>query len=142
MECGSTNVSEVKEGESVVPLELLSLVCAGIYNASFTSGSAVIVKITEVLFEKTEGMERFRTGPLKENVDNKVTVIDILKGRLIQSFSDTSGWRKRLARGFLFQKLGYHRLISKFSALSVEEMLSEWEGIVQAQEKLLKKTGW
>lgn len=69
----------------VVPMHPFSLVCVWIYKRSFTSESAVPVRLIQVQFESTEWLTSFETGASEEDVVNEDPRNTVLKARLRQS---------------------------------------------------------
>lgn len=102
-----------------------------IYKPRFTSYRAVVVGLAEVRLESTVRVMSFETGASKEYVANEVSINAVLRTRLREPLCDTSSTRKRSLRSVLFQKLGYHRIMPRYSASFNVEISRKWENVLE-----------
>lgn len=89
LEQSSRSDIDTNGGERWVPLDLFSLVGAGIYKLSLTCHRTVLVELAEARLKSEEWAERFEKNGKKEKVLRKVSNNSAMKVLLEQSLSDT-----------------------------------------------------
>lgn len=108
----------------VVPVDKFTIKSTGTYKRSFTTKQAVLVAHTEYYLNgaKSQGTYEYSRVALRESALSENRSYGVLKSRHIQCLSDTCTSRTLTARNTLFQRLGYHRLVSRFSACTNVDM--------------------
>lgn len=100
--------------EREVSLIPLSRICAEIFKPAFTLQHALLASLAEVQIGGTAWLGSIKTEASEECVVDEVSSNSLLNARVRQTLRCTSSVMSRLALDALFQKVKYHKLVSRY----------------------------